>query len=367
MVTILAFYLPQFHPIPENDAWWGKGFTEWTNVAKAKPLFPGHQQPHLPSDLGFYDLRVPETRIAQAELARQYRINGFIYWHYWFGHGKQLLERPFNEVLSDGKPDFPFCLAWANHSWRGKWHGLKDNMLFEQRYPGTEDHLAHFQHLLPAFHDSRYLKIDHKPVFTIYSPEDIPDIRQFLDLWNKLAISNGFNGMHFIAIHNTISTEMDLFDGHTVHQPVNYLSQYERTLFRRLKGFIMRHSLGSYPFVVNYKDIISGYHFDDFHKDSFIPTILPNWDTTPRLNTKGWVFHKSTPQLFKNHLDKAMKFVQEQRNDHKMIFIKSWNEWAEGNYLEPDLEWGTSYLEAVKEVADTYMPWSGSQDVIPGK
>ena len=167
---VLAYYLPQFHPIPENDEWWGKGFTEWTNVGKAKPLFPGHYQPHVPADLGYYDLRVPETREAQAQMAREYGIEGFVYWHYWFGNGKRLLERPFNEVLESGKPDFPFALAWANETWSGFYHGLRDEkqILIEQTYPGEEDYIAHFNALLPAFKDKRYITCDGKPIFVIY-------------------------------------------------------------------------------------------------------------------------------------------------------------------------------------------------------
>ena len=174
---VLAFYLPQFHPIPENDQWWGKGFTEWTNVGKAKRLFPGHYQPRVPADLGYYDLRVPETREAQANLAREYGIEGFVYWHYWFGNGKQLLERPFNEVLESGKPDFPFALAWANESWKGFWHGLEDrNTLIEQIYPGKEDYVAHFNVVLPAFKDKRYIRCNGRPVFFIYKPSSLPDM-----------------------------------------------------------------------------------------------------------------------------------------------------------------------------------------------
>jgi len=355
MVRTLAFYLPQYHPIPENDAWWGKGFTEWTNTAKAKQLFPGHKQPHIPADLGFYDLRVPETRIAQAELAREYGIDGFIYWHYWFGNGKKLLELPFNEMMKTGKPDFPFCLAWANHSWIGKWHGLKDNMLFEQQYPGKEDYTAHFYHLLNAFRDDRYIKINGNPLFLIYSPGDIPETKRFLDLWRELAVTEGFKGMYFVGIHyNDWDYGNDGFDGQTVHQPAHYLSVFEKGLALRISGFLKRHTLGTFPFVINYGKLISKYHFNEFPNDTFIPTIIPNWDTTPRLNTRGWVFHKSTPDLFKQHFDKVYGIVNENDNENKMIFIKSWNEWAEGNYLEPDLEWGRGYLDAVKEITSKY-------------
>ena len=165
---VIAFYLPQFHPIPENDEWWMKGFTEWTNVGKARSLFPGHYQPKVPADLGYYDLRVPETRQAQADMAREYGIEGFCYWHYWFGNGKRLLERPFNEVLASGKPDFPFCLAWANESWKGFFHGVKTKQaLITQLYPGEDDYIAHFETVLPAFKDPRYITVDDKPVFMI--------------------------------------------------------------------------------------------------------------------------------------------------------------------------------------------------------
>src|SRR6266498_1716919 len=159
-IRLIAFYLPQYHPIPENDEWWGKGFTEWTNVAKARSLYRGHRQPNLPADLGFYDLRLAESRFAQAELAQKYGIEAFCYWHYYFGNGKRLLERPFQEVLSSKKPDFPFCLAWANQTWTGIWHGSPNKILIEQIYPGLEDFKQHFYQVLPAFTDDRYLRID---------------------------------------------------------------------------------------------------------------------------------------------------------------------------------------------------------------
>lgn len=197
---LVALYLPQFHPIPENDTWWGKGFTEWTNVAKARRLFPGHYQPHVPADLGFYDLRVPETRQAQADLAQQYGIGAFCYYHYWFA-GRRLLERPFNEVLSSGKPDFPFCLCWANQTWTGIWHGAPDRVLIEQTYPGSDDATKHFYALLPAFKDPRYVCMDGKPMFLIFRPDDLPDSRNFINLWQKLARENGLAGIHFVGFY----------------------------------------------------------------------------------------------------------------------------------------------------------------------
>jgi len=195
----IALYLPQFHPVPENDAWWGRGFTEWTNTAKAKPMFRGHAQPHVPADLGFYDLRVPETRAAQAALARRYGIEAFCYYHYWFA-GRRILERPFAEVLASGQPDFPFCLCWANQTWSGIWHGAPDRILIEQTYPGPADHEAHFSALRPAFADPRYLRVEGRPLFLVYKPEELPDPAASLALWRRLAEAAGLGGLHILGM-----------------------------------------------------------------------------------------------------------------------------------------------------------------------
>src|SRR3954467_6790017 len=173
-MKLISFYLPQFHPIPENDEWWGRGFTEWTNTARATPLFRGHYQPHVPADLGFYDLRLPELRAAQAKLAREHGVEGFCYYHYWFA-GRRILERPFDEVLASGQPDFPFCLNWANQTWTGNWHGAPNRVLIEQTYPGMDDHCRHFDALLPAFADQRCMKVDGRPLFVVYRPRELPE------------------------------------------------------------------------------------------------------------------------------------------------------------------------------------------------
>ncbi len=187
---LIAFYLPQFYPNPENDAWWGKGFTEWTNTAKARRLYPGHYQPHVPADLGYYDLRVPETRTAQAELARSYGIEAFCYYHYWFA-GRRILERTFQEVLTSREPDFPFLLCWANQTWTGAWHGAPNRILIEQTYPGFDDHRRPFESLLPAFCHPRYVRVDGKPVFIIYRPTELPDTVKTIDLWGTMAREAG--------------------------------------------------------------------------------------------------------------------------------------------------------------------------------
>jgi lipopolysaccharide biosynthesis protein len=195
---LIAFYLPQYHPIPENDAWWGKGFTEWTNVTKAKPLFPGHLQPHLPADLGFYDLRLPEVRQAQADLAREYGINGFCYYHYWF-NGKQLLERPFDEVLTSGVPDFPFCLCWANENWTRRWDGEEQEVLAAQKY-SLEDDLEHIRALMPAFKDRRYLKIHGKPIFLVYQIQMLPSAEATANIWRDEAVKAGLPGLYLCFV-----------------------------------------------------------------------------------------------------------------------------------------------------------------------
>ena len=212
---VIAFYLPQFHPIPENDKFWGRGFTEWTNVAKAKPLFRGHYQPRIPADLGFYDLRLPEVREAQAAMASDAGIEGFCYWHYWFGNGKKLLERPFEEVLSSGQPDFPFCLAWANHDWTTKtWqNGGRKEMIVQQTYPGEKDHISHFNYVLPAFLDHRYIKVDGKPLFLILEPYYFKGLTLFMDLWRKLAVEHGLKGIYFVGMGNSTSTVKKNGDG----------------------------------------------------------------------------------------------------------------------------------------------------------
>ena len=191
-------YLSQFHPISESNAWWGAGFTEWTNAAKAKRRYPGHYQPHIPADLGFYDLRLAESRGEQAELARQYGVSGFVYWHYRFS-GARLLERPFQEVLNSGEPDFPFCLAWANQSWTGTWHGAPDRMLIEQNYPGESDDRAHFGALLPAFLDRRYIRVDGKPLLYVFRPEQLPEPASWVQRWQSMARAAGLGGLFLVA------------------------------------------------------------------------------------------------------------------------------------------------------------------------
>jgi len=369
-MKLIAFYLPQFHPIPENDQWWGKGFTEWTNVTKAKPLFEGHNQPRYPSELGYYDLRLAETREQQAELAREHGIYGFCYYHYWFGNGKQLLERPINEVIDSQSPDFPFCFCWANETWKGIWFGKSGATLIEQQYPGKNDYEAHFNYLLKAFTDERYIKIDGKPLFNVYIPENIPDLKEFTDTFRELAHKNGLKGIYLVASRwqsnwNPLENGFDAVMGSEFFEarygkalPPIKLSISERIL-RKLKLInrpIMEYNVEkrTSPLVYPYKDAIKYLISDDTYPFDYYPCVIPDWDNSARAGVKSLVFNGSTPEDWQNHLQTAAERVKDLPSEKRIIFVKSWNEWAEGNYLEPDQKWGRAYLEATKAVVNKY-------------
>jgi hypothetical protein len=375
---IIALYLPQFHPIPENDRWWGPGFTEWTNVAKAKPLFRGHRQPKIPANLGFYDLRLPETREAQAELAREAGIEGFCYYHYWFG-GKELLERPFREVVASGKPDFPFCLCWANHSWSNKtWNrksAMQENsMLMEQVYPGREDDVAHFMSILPALKDDRYIRIDGRPVFVLYSPWDHPHVREWIQTWRQLSVEHGLPGLYMIGICDSTLTFRQKSDGTRERVMPNLESSAElfQTVldmgFDAVNSFGKRRgemlSAGKYQDLAKtvvrrlgvpvgqryeYAKTVKGFFAPEDRWENVFPTILPQWDRTPRMASYDGVYVHATPEAFEKHVRQAVDIVSGKEPEHRVIFLKSWNEWGEGNYVEPDTEYGTGFLTAIRK------------------
>jgi lipopolysaccharide biosynthesis protein len=350
----IAFYLPQYHPIPENDEWWGTGFTEWTNVRKTKPLFRDHQQPKIPTDLGYYDLRDDSARKAQADLARASGISGFCYWHYWFA-GRRLLERPFAEVLKSGEPDFPFCLGWANESWAGVWHGNPDQILMQQSYPGAEDEERHFRLVEEAFKDPRYLTIDDKPIFYIYKPRLIPESQRFVDHWQNLAIKVGLKGVYFIGEDVLIDEDpwdykASGFDAVVPNSPgVAFLRLAKKRFYPRYLFPRLIHKFAKHPVLHRYADFIEHNLVDPGH-DDFYPSVVPNWDNTPRVGRNGFVLTGLSPDLFRQQLQQAVSQVENRKEDHRLIFVKSWNEWAEGNYLEPDLELGHAYLDVCKDV-----------------
>jgi len=358
----IALYLPQFHPIPENDEWWGKGFTEWTNVAKAKPLFKGHHQPNLPGELGFYDLRLSEVREQQAALAKEYGIEGFMYWRYWFA-GKRLLERPFQEVLESKKPDFPFCLGWANETWSGIWHGLKDKILMEQTYPGEKDYEAHFYDVLEAFRDPRYITVDEKPMFCVYSPTLIPDIPLFISIWQKLAQREGLKGIYFIGFTDNLEKNSRPllqagFDG-IQFQRITEATEYiiRRNFFARLRRKL--YNMGIYKHyttkgIYEYSDYIRYITKPTDTVENTYPAIIPNWDNSPRSGRNSLIVKNSTPELFRQHLKNVFQLLKKKSAEQRIVFIKSWNEWAEGNYMEPDSQFGRKYLEVLKEEIDNF-------------
>jgi hypothetical protein len=343
-IRIISYYLPQYHPIPENNEWWGKGFTEWTNVTRAKPFFKGHLQPRLPADLGFYDLRLHEVKIEQANLARAHGVEGFCYWHYWLGSGKRILQRPFDEVLSSGEPDFPFCLAWANHDWTGHWFGNFSKILLKQEYPGIDDYKRHFDNLIKAFIDKRYILVDNKPLFYVYRPFDLPNPREFTELFRKLSIDNGLNGIYLIGEGLTQDQIHSYgFDGAVFprHRQIGFeRSSIMKKIYNRINK--------DYLQVYEYKDAMKYFLKSQYHCNEF-PCIVPNWDSTPRLGKKGIVLHNSTPELFKTHIEQVKQKLINHPSEFKIAFLKSWNEWAEGNYIEPDQLHGTKYLEVLKQ------------------
>lgn len=363
---VVAYYLPQFHPIPENDEWWGKGFTEWTNVAKAQPLYKSHYQPKIPADLGFYDLRLPQSRALQAEYAQKAGVTAFCYWHYWFGNGKKLLNLPFEEVVNSGKPDFPFCLAWANHSWYNKsWTSDKRNvsltkskLLVEQTYPGQQDIIDHFNYLLPAFKDKRYFKVHGKLLLVIYNPWSFNIFNQFKRIWNEMAKENNLPEFYFVAhAYEKYSEAVKFVDkGYDAvnlslhHAPfLNDLKSKRISGFKLLKSWIHNH-LSIKPAIIDYKDAILKMDCDLYKKDKVYPTIIPNWDHTPRSKNFGRVFQNCEPSLFYDHVKMILQRLKNKEEEDQIIFLKSWNEWGEGNYMEPDLKYGTGYIDSLKQV-----------------
>lgn len=357
---ILALYLPQFHPFPENDEWWGKGFTEWTNVGKAKPLFRGHDEPRVPTELGYYDLRLPIIREQQAQMAREAGVTAFCYWHYWFGNGRRLLADVFHEVLESGKPNFPFCLAWANHTWRavGCTTGCDSKaILMEQTYPGIEDAKAHFDLLLKAFRDERYVKVDGKPYLFIFDPVNLP--QEYVDCFKKMSVEAGFPGIYLVANvgDNSIKKEAMLAKGYDAVCYCDILGHAEQKrntfkhkLFKHLQGVLLRRPTRVYDYRKQYKELVG----EIDKEDDVIPQIVPQWDHSPRGGRKTIIYTHATPEYFAKHVRMAMEAIKGKKEEHQILMLKSWNEWAEGNYMEPDMTHGRGYINALREVVDEY-------------
>lgn len=355
--VILAYYLPQFYPTEFNSKWYGAGFTEWTNVGKAQPLFHGHYQPKVPSDLGYYDMRLPEVAERQAELATEAGITGFAYWHYWFGNGKTMLEMPIQRALETGKPDYPFCFAWANESWyRKMWDNAGSKALIcEQTYPGDEDIVAHFNYCLPAFKDKRYIRYNGRPLFIIYKPEQHPDVKHFMDKWNELVKSAGIaDGFYFVAtIYRTVdaSKYIDLgFDAVTYEAWSKLMSKlfYEdQNTFTKLRRVIANRILTPFFKKVKklpYRKVLKVIWRDGFDdREDVIPILIPNFDHSPRSGRKNYLIPDPTPENWAKQIDIVLDKVS--RKDNKLVILRAWNEWGEGNYMEPDIKYGKKYIK----------------------
>jgi len=365
---LIAFYLPQFHPIPENDAWWGKGFTEWTNVVRARPAFPGHVQPRLPADLGFYDLRVPETRLAQAELARANGITAFCYYHYWFG-GRRLLQRPFDEVLASGEPDFPFLLCWANENWTRRWDGQDREILLGQAH-SPEDDRRHLRTLAPAFADSRYLRLGGQPVFLVYRTELLPDPARTADIWREEA--------HRLGIGDICLGRVESFLSDIVPQGIGFDFAVEfaprwQVLPPRFYGHGIRAALRRNRLlrdgytrnnVRSYEEMVAAMLDWPEPEYPLFRGACPSWDNTPRRRENATVFEGATPAIFQDWLATLVRRVRSYRGEPAPIFLNAWNEWAEGAQLEPCSVYGRGFLDAVRSAVaggqSTRSPASGS-------
>lgn len=373
---LIAFYLPQYHPIEENDAWWGKGFTEWRNVAQARPLFPWHAQPHLPADLGFYDLRLPETRAAQAELAAHYGIGGFCYYHYWFS-GRRLLQRPFEEVRHSGQPDFPFCLCWANENWTRVWDGGEREILVKQEY-SLEDDINHIRHLLPALGDGRYIRIGGKLLLLIYQVSRLPEPRRTADTWRDEVRKAGLGELLLCKVESKPEEHSDPRD-QGLDAAVEFAPDWSclparltgtegtrwwnrpwrDTLHHKLKRFTggNGHARRYLPRKSANYDMHRVYDYAQLMRNMLAKPdagyvrfhcVTPMWDNSPRRRAGATIFKGATPELYESWLAENVHRLSSRPAEERVLFVNAWNEWAEGNHLEPCQKWGHAFLQATR-------------------
>ncbi len=337
---LIAFYLPQFHPIPENDLWWGKGFTEWTNVTKASPLFSGHYQPHLPSDFGFYDLRLREVRHEQIALAKQFGIDGFCYHYYWFS-GKRLLEHPVEDMLADAKSDMPFCLCWANENWTRRWDAAEHEVLIAQNYLPS-DHLDFIRSLIPFFEDKRYIHLNGAPFLIVYRPQHIPDPRRAVEIWREYCMKTGIGEIHLCAAltHGNFDYEQFDFDSGVEFPPHNlqgisgsneYIAFYEQ-----FEGY-----------TIKYDEVAQLYLERKYEWENVFRGVFPSWDNTARVGPRGLVILNGTPENYEYWLAESIRKTKKDfPGEGRFVFVNAWNEWAEGCHLEPDHKYGRQFLDA---------------------
>lgn len=351
MTKIIAFYLPQFHAIPENDEWWGKGFTEWTNTKAAKPLYKGHYQPREPFEDNYYNLLDNDARVWQASLAKENGIDGFCYYHYWF-NGRQLLEKPLEAVLAAKEPDFPFCMCWANEPWTRAWDGGERQILMPQEYGVENDWNNHFNYLLKFFKDSRYIKVENKPVFIIYRSSSIPCREEMFSHWNKLCIENGFDGLYLVEEVNIFQDSpactnsnavLEFEPMFTLKNDIDFVSRIKRKMktYLRKLGF---SALDIYNYDTIWNEIINR-NAQYENKQKFLGAFL-DWDNSARKGKNATIIKGGNPEKFEAYFSKQLKKAEDQ--NCQFIFVNAWNEWAEGTYLEPDKKYGSAYLKAIK-------------------
>lgn len=336
---LIAFYLTQFHPIPENDQWWGKGFTEWTNVSKARPLFHGHYQPHLPTDFGFYDLRVRATRHDQIRMARAYGIDGFCYHYYWFS-GTRLLQQPLEDMLADPASDMPFCLCWANENWTRRWDAAEHEILIAQRYL-PEDDLNFIKSLMPFFADPRYIRLDGAPFLIVYRPQHMPDPRKTAALWRDYCRQQGVGEIHLCAAltHGNEDYAQFGFDSGVEFPPHNSTAPNRAARLPFLKPFR--------GYVAEYAEIAGAYLEKPRNGANVFRGIFPAWDNTPRTGDRGVIMLNATPENYEYWLAETLRRTTENYpGQNRFVFINAWNEWAEGCHLEPDRKYQHRFLEA---------------------
>lgn len=358
---LIAFHLPQFHPIPENDAWWGEGFSDWISVRKAKPLYAGHAQPRHPhNDIGYYDPCDIEVLETQARIAKAHGIHGFCFYHYWFD-GKLLLEKPVENFLQTGRPDIPFCLCWANEPWTRAWDGRNRDVLMAQEYGGESAWVAHFNYLLRAFKDPRAIRVGDKPVLLIYRVGSIPDAGEMIRTWRRLAAKAGLPGLHIVAMLSVFSDSSD-FKGVGIDATSEFYPTYATRphgldyvwgafrlglhlrLLKRYTPFAARSIVRvDYDYV--WRRILSARKvFPIQYRGAFV-----SWDNTPRKDYKGFIMQNATPARYRFWLERQLRRVAEDSAQEPLVFLNAWNEWAEGAYLEPDQTFGYRFLEATRD------------------
>lgn len=348
-IKTIAFYLPQFHPFPENDHWWGNGFTEWTNVTKAQPNFLGHYQPRLPADLGFYDLRLSKIMQQQADLARRYGIHGFCYYYYWFG-GKRLLEQPIEQMLATGTPDMPFCLCWANENWTRRWDGQANEILMGQEYSPKDDE-AVITDLIRYFRDSRYIRIDGRPMILVYRVTLFPDFSATVARWRNICRDQGIGEIYVAMVE---SMELVHANKHPREFGCDAAVEFpplEMAEQKSPSGAVINPEFAGA--VCDYRDIAVRYATREFPGYTRFKGVMPGWDNTARMQNKSYCFEHATPGTFQAWLEETIEQTRQQHyGDERLVFVNAWNEWAEGAYLEPDRRFGHTFLEAVKNATE---------------